>query len=244
MQREGFYVVRCPQCGRFTFAPIRQKTRLCVYCQHIFKLNPLSAEYVEDSETARTKVKLYQTGKHHEEFMAAVERSRERIAALLPKETLSVDKVSEKASTTSGPSGRRQILEAILSHHARSAPADLSLIEQEGEKAGLPWTWVTQQLESLIRAGQLVCPKPSQVRLVAPEEESRSSSIPQQSVTTLARRVGEIVRTASKPISEDELKQTLERENLGTAQLAEAVEMLRLQGYVIKTREGTLRWTG
>lgn len=244
MQREGFYVVRCPQCGRYTFAPIRQKTRLCVYCQHIFKLNPLTAEYVEDSKTARTKVKLYQTGKHHEEFMAAVEQSRERVAALLPKETLSLDMIHDRGPITSAPSGRRQLLETILSRHARNAPADLPLIEQECEKAGLPWTWVTQQLESLIRSGQLVCPRPWQIQLVAPEEDSRPGSPPQQSVTTLARRIGEIVRKSSRPVTEEDLKQALERENLGTAQLGEALEVLRLQGYVIKTREGTLRWTG
>ena len=244
MQREGFYVVRCPQCGHYTFAPIRQKTRLCVYCQHIFKLNPLSAEYVEDSEAARTKVKLYQTGKHHEEFMAAVERSRDRVAALLPKETLSLDTVRDRGSTTGAQSGRRKLLETILSRHARTAPTDLSVIEQECEKAGLPWSWVTQQLESLIRAGQLVCPKPWQIRLVAPEEELTAGSPPQQSVTTLARRIGEIVRRAGTPITEEGLRQALERENLGTAQLGEALEVLRLQGYVIKTREGTLRWTG
>jgi hypothetical protein len=244
MQREGFYVVRCSQCGRYTFAPIRQKTRLCVYCQHIFKVNPLSAEYVEDSRTARTKVKLYQTGKHHEEFMAAVERSRERVAALLPKETLSLDMVRDRGITTSAHSGRRQLLERILSRYARNAAADLRLIEQECEKVGLPWSWVTQQLESLIRSGQLVCPKPWQVRLVAPEEESRTGSRPQQTVTTLARRIGEIIRKASMPMNEEDLKQVLERENLGTAQLGEALELLSLQGYVIKTREGTLRWTG
>lgn len=244
MQREGFYVVRCPQCGRFTFAPIRQKTRLCVYCQHIFKLNPLNAEYVENAETARTKVKLYQTGKHHEEFMAAVESSRERVEALIPKETLSLDKIRDKAPTTGAPSGRRQLLETILSRHARNAPADLPLIEQECEKAGLPWAWVTQQLESLIRSGQLVCPKPWQVQLVAPDTESQSGSLPRQSVTALARRVGEIVRKAGKPISEGDVKQALERENLSAAQLGEALEMLRLQGYVMKTQEGALRWTG
>jgi hypothetical protein len=242
MQREGFYVVRCPQCGRYTFAPIRQKTRLCVYCQHIFKVNPLGAEYVEDARTARTKVKLYQTGKQHDEFLAAVERSRERVAALLPKETLSLDMIRDKESAAGAQSARRHRLEEILSRFARNTAADLPLIERECEKVGLPWSWVSRQLESLIRSGQLVCPKPWQVRLVAAEDELQTKLPSQQTVTTLARRIGEIIRKASMPISEAELKQLLERQNLGTTRMEEALEALRLQGYVIKTREGTLRW--
>ncbi len=130
MPREGFYVIRCPRCGRYTYAPTRQKTRLCVYCQRIFKINPLSAVFVDDAVTAQTRVKLYQTGKHHKEFMKAVEKSRDKIQPLIPDENVDLEQLQDSKQGIRPVSARRRELEQILYQHARTKTLDLHVLEQ------------------------------------------------------------------------------------------------------------------
>ena len=143
MLREGFYVIRCPQCGRYTYAPTRQKTRLCVFCQQIFKIDPLNAVFVEDTDTARTRVKLYQTGKHHKEFAAAVEKSRERIRSLIPENKVDIEELQESKPERLLLSSRRREFERILFQHARRTPVDLHVIEEVCERVGIKSIYIT-----------------------------------------------------------------------------------------------------
>jgi hypothetical protein len=243
MRDKGFYIIRCPKCGRYTYAPIQQKTRLCVYCQRIIKVNPIQAQYVKNAETARTRVKLYQTGKHHEEFMRAVEESREEIKALIPKEEISLEKLGEKVQPISSASGRRNILESLLSKLARTTPVDLHVLEKESEKAGLQWEWVAKQLEGLIRSGYLICPRPWQIKLVAAELGS-PTQLKSLSITSLARRIGEIIRESERPLDNKEILKRLDKNEISEGHFEKALEMLKTQGYVFKTRQNTYRWTG
>lgn len=244
MQREGYFIVRCPRCGRYTYAPVRQKTRLCVYCQRIFKINPLNALYVKDAKTARTRVKFYQVGKHHEDFMEAVERSRAHVKALIPSKRASLDEVQEKQPSILSTSARRRVLERLLHQHASSTAVDLRILEEEAQKAGLEWSWAAQQLEGLIRSGYIVCPKPWQVRLVASEPFSTSKSSRQYSKTETARKIGEIIRNAKRPLTQEGLISKLGQNSITIVQLEAALELLRTQGYIFKTRQGTFQWTG
>jgi hypothetical protein len=244
MQRKGFYVIRCSSCGRYTYAPIKQKTRLCVSCQRIIKVNPLNAVYVEEAGTARTRVKFYQTGKHHKEFMTAVEQSRDKVTALIPTEKVELEQLEDSGPELHTASTRRRMLEKILHRIARDTPVDLNMLEKESEKEGLPWEWVLHQLEKLIRAGHLICPKPWQVRLVTEEPEISHKSQIKMSPTTLARRIGEIIHNAKTPISYTQIHHELEKESISTIHLDDALEKLRMQGYILKTSKGTFRWTG
>lgn len=244
MQYEGFFIVRCPRCWHFTYAPAKQKTRLCVFCQRIFKIDPLNAIFVKDAKTAQTRVKLYQSGKNQEDFMEAVEQSRAHIKALIPSERTSLDEVHEKQlgiPTTSAP---RRVLNRLLQQHASSATVDLWKLEEEAQKAGLDWNWVVQQLEGLIRSGYIVCPKPWQIRLVTSEPLTSNEPSRQYSKTEIARKIGEIIRKSRKPLNPDEIILKLEQDSIPTDQLEASLELLRTQGYIFKTKQGTFQWTG
>ncbi len=244
MSREGFYIIRCPRCGRYTYAPTRQKTRLCVYCQRIFKINPLSAVFVEDANTARTRVKLYQTGKHHKEFIEAMEKSRDKIHNLIPDKKINLEHLQDSKQRIKTASTRHQELERILHEHAQTSPLDLQVLEQECLKAGIPWDWATQQIETLIRTGHLILPKPWQVRLVMDENTSIDKQLRKASPTKLARIIGTILRDAQISLSHKELIKRLEDIVGPSAGIEEALNLLRSQGYIIKTSKGTYQWTG
>ncbi len=244
MPRSGFYIIRCPKCGRYTYAPTRQKTRLCVYCQRIFKINPLNAIFIEDAKIARTRVKLYQTGKHHQEFMTAVEKSRAHIKSLIPQDQVELNQIQEKEAPHQPVSTKRRELEQILYQHARTKTLDLQDLEQECQKAGIPWDWTRRQIEGLIRSGHLISPKPWQIRLVGDEAKPDKIAPSRLSPTKLARKIADIIRKSSQPIYHAQLIEQLENESISEVDGEEALALLRSQGYVIKTSKGTYQWTG
>ena len=244
MPREGFYIIRCPKCGHYTYAPTRQKTRLCVYCQRIFKINPLSAVFVENAETARTRVKLYQTGKHHKDFIDAMEKSREKIQSLIPENNMDLQQLQDNKHGIQPVSARRRELEQVLYQCARSKPLDLHILEKECLKVGLSWDWVIPQIENLIRSGHLISPKPWQVRLVTDEISPTKKNGKEVSLTQLARKIGNFLQKSKSPLTQDELISHLQKEGVASTGIEEALNLLRSQGYVLKTSKGTYQWIG
>jgi hypothetical protein len=244
MPREGFYIIRCPRCGRYTFAPIRQKTRLCVYCQRIFKINPLSAVFVDDAKTAQIRVKFYQTGEHHKDFMEAVEKSRHKIQLLIPKENLDLEHIQNSKQKKQPISARRRELERILYQKAKGTPLDLQDLERECVKTGIPWEWVVQQVEALIRSGHLIARNPWQIRLVAEENTSTDKQVRKVSSVKLAQTIGHILRESQMFLSREELISRLGDEAASSSDIEEALNLLRNQGYILKTSKGTYQWIG
>ncbi len=243
MPREGYYIIRCPKCGRYTYAPTRQKTRLCVFCQRIFKINPLNAVYVDNAEMARTRVKFYQTGKHHQEFMNAVEKSRKSIQPLIPQESVNLTELQEVHAKVQPTSTRRRELERILNQYARKTGIDLQQLEQECQKAGISWEWASQQIEMLIRLGHIIAPKPWQIRLVTDVTESTETNIQKVSPTKLAQTIGKIIRESPTPISHAQLLEQMNKESILSADVEDALTLLKLQGYILITPKGTYKWT-
>jgi len=244
MAREGFYIIRCPRCGRYTYASTHQKTRLCVYCQKIFKINPLDAVFVDDAKTARSRVKFYQTGKHYKDYMDAVEKSRDKIQSLIPDTNLNLEQLQDSKQITQPVSMRRRELERILYQRARKEPLDLEILEQECLRAGVSWEWVVQQIESLIRSGHLISPKPWLIQLVTEKEALADKQSTEISSTKLAQLLRNVLRDSSGPVTQDELATQLEKKGVSSAGIEEALNLLRNQGYVLKTSTGTYRWTG
>ncbi|MBD3191990.1 MAG: DUF1922 domain-containing protein [Candidatus Heimdallarchaeota archaeon] len=56
--KKQFIVIRCPRCGKWTYAKSAQKTRLCSKCQKRFKIDPVQVIYVESHKKARLLVQL------------------------------------------------------------------------------------------------------------------------------------------------------------------------------------------
>jgi NADH pyrophosphatase NudC (nudix superfamily) len=58
MQFKEFIVLRCPRCGKWTYAKATQKTRLCSRCEKRFHINPVEVIYVENHAKAQFLVKM------------------------------------------------------------------------------------------------------------------------------------------------------------------------------------------
>jgi protein-arginine kinase activator protein McsA len=53
-----FIVLRCPKCGKWTYAKTKQKTRFCSRCEKRFNINPIEVIYADSHTKARTLVKI------------------------------------------------------------------------------------------------------------------------------------------------------------------------------------------
>jgi hypothetical protein len=200
--------------------------------------------FTENAEIAQTRVKLYQTGKHHKDFMEAMEKSRDKIQSLIPDTDMDIEQLQDDKQGIHPVSARRRELEQLLYRFARSKALDLHILEKECLKVGLSWDWVVQQIENLIRSGHLISPKPWQVRLVTDEIQPTKQQGKKVSPTQLARTIGNILRKSKKPLHQAELISHLEKEALSSTGVEEALNLLRNQGYVLKTSKGTYQWTG
>lgn len=58
MYKKQFIVIRCPRCGKWTYAKTGQKTRLCSKCQKRFKIDPVQVIYTDSHKKARTLVQM------------------------------------------------------------------------------------------------------------------------------------------------------------------------------------------
>jgi hypothetical protein len=209
----------------------------------VFKINPLNAVFVEEAHTAQTRVKLYQTGKHHKEFIDAVEKSREKIGALLPNENVELEQLQDPKQKMQPISARRRELERILYQFARTETIDLQVLEKECARVGIPWNWAVKQIESLIRTGHLISPKPWQVQLVTDELQPNDNTGKPVSLTNLARAISDVLCKAKTAMSQEEIITKLKEKGIAGAGIDEALNRLRSQGYILKTLEGTFRWT-
>lgn len=176
--------------------------------------------------------------------MAAVEKSRAHIKPLIPQEQVELNQIQEKEATHQPTSTRRRELEQILYKNARTKTLDLQDLEQECQKAGIPWDWTVRQIEGLIRSGHLISPKPWQIRLVGDEAKPGEMATSKMSPTKLARKIADIIRKSSQPINHVQLIEQLVNEAISEVDGEETLALLRSQGYVIKTPKGTYQWTG
>ncbi len=166
-----YYVFMCSNCRQFTNAPVGQKNRRCSYCGKIINISKAAVALFEDQNEAMTAVKQF-NAKGSDEFEKAVERSRERIRALIPSETLVVDETRhEDAEPTTLPSSRMGRLMDILNKEGSSAPCNLDRLRKLCEERRLEWDWVEESLSKLAEAGVLTFPRPWYVQLVQSEEK-------------------------------------------------------------------------
>ncbi|MCF2144391.1 MAG: DUF1922 domain-containing protein [Candidatus Heimdallarchaeota archaeon] len=58
MSEKKFIVIRCPRCGKWTYARSRQKSRFCSRCERSFKIDPVKVIYAKSHREASFLVKL------------------------------------------------------------------------------------------------------------------------------------------------------------------------------------------
>ncbi len=215
-----FVVFMCSKCKGFTNAPAGQKRRRCSYCGSIIDITKANLALFDSPQQASTAVKEFNASKGGTEFNDAVERSRERVKALMPSERVSADDITSK-SDEPAPEGKRRRLLAILEKEARGKSCTLDRLEELTTEDGLAWSWVEKQVESLSTNGALIFPRPWIVQLVITEEEIPSQlsdkDVSSEIIELLTKsggqlKVGDIIHHfEQKGISESSVDSSLER---------------------------------
>ena len=216
-----FLVFMCSKCRNFTNAPVGQKRRRCSYCGSIIDISKAASALFDKPEMASTAVKEFNASRGGDEFDKAVEKSRERVLAFLPKEHVSVEDISNKEGE-SRPPGKRTRLMELLHKEAKKTPCSLDRIEELCPEYELEWKWVEGQLESLSNDGTLIFPRPWLVQLVVSDDLSKSKETTSKDVTVeiLALLLGPentlkvtdlIKRFGEQGISEQSVENSLEK---------------------------------
>ncbi|TFH03567.1 MAG: hypothetical protein E4H14_16545, partial [Candidatus Thorarchaeota archaeon] len=205
-----FVVFMCSQCKGFTNAPAGQKRRRCSYCGSIIDITKANLALFDSPDRASAAVKEFNASKGGTDFKDAVERSRERVKALMPSEHVSTDDITSKEDQ-SAPEGNRRRLMAILEQEARGKPCSLDRLEEVTTAGGLSWAWVEKQVESLSNSGTLLFPRPWTVQLVVTEEAELPSQFSSKDVSI---EIIELLKKHGGSLKVDEIVRCLEQEGI------------------------------
>jgi LSD1 subclass zinc finger protein len=211
----------CSKCRNFTNAPTGQKRRRCSYCGTIIDITKAASALFDTPEMASTAVKEFNASRGGDEFEKAVERSRERVLALLPRERVSAEDISSKDDETRPPGKRKRLME-LLHKEAKTTQCTLDRIEEICSDYELEWNWVEGQLEGLSNSGTLIFPRPWSVQLVVTDDLTKSEDSTSKDVTVeiLALLQGHekslkvtniITRFGEQGISEKSVETSLEK---------------------------------
>ncbi|MFX1559465.1 MAG: hypothetical protein ACFFBL_02645 [Promethearchaeota archaeon] len=216
-----FLVFMCSKCSNFTNAPAGQKRRRCSYCGSIIDISKAASALFDTPEMASAAVKEFNASRGGDEFERAVERSRERVLALLPKERVSAEDISSKDETTKLP-GKRKRLMQLLHKEAKSTPCSLDRLEELCSSYELDWKWVEGQLEGLSNDGTLIFPRPWSVQLVVTDDLTKTMEFVSRDVTVeilsllkesekMMKIIGIIEKFGEQGISERSVETSLEK---------------------------------
>ncbi len=225
-----FLVFMCSKCRGFTNAPAGQKRRRCSYCGSIIDITKANLALFDSPEQASAAVKAFNASKGGDEFEEAVERSRERIKALLPSKPVNADELTSKDKTPP-PEGKRRRLMTILEKEARDRSCSLDLLEELTTAEGLTWTWVEKQIESLSNSGGLIFPRPWTIQIVITDE------VDIQDATTTKDVSSEIISLLKKhegPLKVKEIVQHFKKKGISEASVDSSLERLMRSGDIFQ----------
>jgi hypothetical protein len=193
---------------------VGQKRRRCSYCGSIIDILKAASALFDTPEMASAAVKEFNASRGGDEFEKAVERSRERVLALLPEERVNAEDISSKDEETRPPV-------ELLRKETKTAQCSLDRIEELCPDYGLDWNWVEGQLEGLSNSGVLIFPRPWAVQLVVTDDSAKSEDSTSKDVTTeiLALLQGQkllkvtniIAKFGEQGISEKSVETSLEK---------------------------------
>jgi hypothetical protein len=221
-----FYVFMCSKCKGFTNAPAGQKRRRCSYCGSIIDITKANLALFDSPDQASTAVREFNASKGGSEFKDAVERSRERVKALMPSERVSADDITSKGEEPA-PEGKRRRLIAILEKEASGKSCSLDRLEELTTADGLAWNWVEKQVESLSTNGVLIFPRPWTVQLVTIEEEEIPSQLANRDVSS---EIVELLKKSVGPIKVDEIVHHFKQNGISEASVDSSLERLLRNG--------------
>lgn len=232
-----FFVFKCPKCKNFTNAPAGQKRRRCSYCGTIIDITKAACALFDSPEQASTAVKEFNAARGGDEFQKSVDRSRERVLSLMPKETIDASDISDKESAPRPP-GKRKRLMTLLEKEAKKTPVSLDRIEELSTDYELEWKWVEGQLEGLANSGTLIFPRPWSVKLVATDDEdggrvSTSKDVSMDILTLLSE--------SKQSIRVIDLIKRLDEKGISESSVVSSLEKLMQKGDIFEPRSGYVR---
>jgi DNA replicative helicase MCM subunit Mcm2 (Cdc46/Mcm family) len=226
----------CSKCRNFTNAPVGQKRRRCSYCGSIIDITKAASALFETPEMASAAVKEFNASRGGDEFEKAVERSRERVKALLPKEQVKVEDITSKEEAR--PPGKRKRLLELLHKEARKSPCSLDRIEELCLDYELDWNWVEGQLESLSNNGTLVFPRPWSVQLVIDEDKTKPDESTKKDVTI---EILALLQESDKPLRVVDLIKRFGEQGISERSVETSLEKLMQKGEIFEPKSGHVR---
>ncbi|MHA2077590.1 MAG: hypothetical protein ACXAB0_06510 [Candidatus Thorarchaeota archaeon] len=231
-----YLVFKCPKCKNFTNAPAGQKRRRCSYCGTIIDITKAACALFDSPEQASNAVKEFNAARGGDEFQKSVERSRERVLSLMPKETVKASDISDGERATKPP-GKRKRLMSLLEKEAKKAPISLDRIEMLCSKYELDWKWVEGQLEGMSNSGALIFPRPWSVQLVVSEEkDSGNDALRDVTVDILA-----LLSESNESIRLIDLIKRFEEKGISENSVVSSLEKLMQRGEIFEPRSGHVR---
>jgi len=231
---KSFLVFMCSKCRNFTNAPAGQKRRRCSYCGSIIDISRAASALFDTPEMASSAVKEFNASRGGDEFDKAVERSRERILALLPKERVSAEDISSK-DETSKPPGKRKRLMQLLHKEARSTPCSLDRLEELCHDYELDWKWVESQLEGLSNDGTLIFPRPWSVQLVVPDVLTKSEESAMKDVTV---EILALLQGSEKMLKVTDIISRFTQQGISEKSVETSLEKLMQKGDIFEPKSG------
>lgn len=224
----------CSKCHNFTNAPVGQKHRRCSYCGSIIDISKAASALFDTPEMASSAVKEFNASRGGDEFERAVERSRERILALLPKQRVSAEDISSNEDIERPP-GKRKRLMKLLHKEAKTASCSLDRIEELCPEYELDWKWVEEQLEGLSNSGTLVFPRPWSVQLVVSDDLSEVKETTSKDVTV---EILTLLQGSEKMIKVVDIVSTFRGQGISEKSVESSLEKLMQKGEIFEPKSG------
>ena len=224
----------CSKCRNFTNAPVGQKRRRCSYCGTIIDISKAASALFDKPELASAAVKEFNASRGGDEFDKAVERSRERVLAFLPKERVSVEDISGKEEAPRPPGKRKRLME-LLHKEAKATSCSLDLIEELCPEYELEWKWVEGQLEGLSNGGTLIFPRPWSVQLVVHDDliESKETTSKDVTIEILA-----LLQGPEKTLKVTDLIKRFGKQGISEQSVEKSLEKLMQKGEIFEPKSG------
>jgi len=226
----------CPKCKNFTNAPVGQKRRRCSYCGKIINIAKASRALFESPNAASTAVKEFNAARGGDVFEKAVERSRERVRALVPERRLRAEDISERIDAPV-PSGKRKRLMRLLEREATDNPCALGRIESFCGAYQLDWNWVEDQLNNLANHGSLIFPRPWLIQLVKSKTEKTKTS---SNRTDVSDAILVLLKEKGKPMRVDEIIAHFQRGGVSQDSVIASLERLMREGGIFEPKPGVV----
>lgn len=227
----------CPKCRNFTTAPVGQKRRRCSYCGTIINIAKASCALFDSPEKASAAVKAFNASRGGDEFENAVERSKERIRALMPSEEINAGDIAT-SSRDHLPSGKRVRLMSLLEKEAKNKPCSLDRIESLCIDYQLDWAWVELQLNGLANSGVVIFPRPWTVKLVPTSKAKPENVRPDRDVSN---EIIALLRGSGEVIHIDEILRHFERDGVTASSVETSLERLMRKGEIFEPKPGRVQ---